>query len=72
MKTLEEALRIIDGSKQFSFEYGDNGNTVLVITGYRTGETLRLDLAYLTQDMLDELQVEPDTEDAEDGYDAWQ
>ncbi len=58
MKSLEEASAIIRGSKQFSFESGDNGNTILVITGYCTGETLKLDLANLNEDMLDELQVE--------------
>lgn len=70
MKTLEQAQRIINGSKQFNFEYGDNGATVLVITGYYTGETLRLDLGNLTEETLDELQVEPEADETDD--EDWQ
>ena len=63
MKDLRQALRIINGSKQFKFEYGDNGSTVLVITSYHTGEELRLDLANITEDILDELQIEGNNEE---------
>ena len=62
MKDLRQALRIIEGSKQFNFE-GDNGRTVLVIKSYHTGEELRLDLANITEDILDELQIEGNNED---------
>ena len=53
MKTLDEALRIINGSKQYKF----NGS-ILEITGYYTGETIRLDLSLLDDEMLETLQVE--------------
>ena len=68
MKTLNEALDIIRGSKQFDFEYGGNGSTVLVITGYYTGERLRLDLANIDDEILDTLQVEPYRDDEEEDY----
>lgn len=64
MKNLQEALRIIRGSKEFSFE-----GSVLVIRGYYTGEVLRLDLGELDEDTLDLLQVDEETEDdIEDDY----
>lgn len=63
MKTLDQALDIIRGGKNFEFEYGENGSTVLVITGYYTGSTLRLDLANIDEDILDTLQVERYNED---------
>lgn len=62
MKSLEEALSIIRGSKLFSFESGENGSTILVITGYRSGKTLKLDLANITNSMLNELQVEDEND----------
>lgn len=62
MKSLEEALSIIGGSKLFSFESGENGNTILVITGYSSGKTLKLDLANLTDSMLNELQIEDEND----------
>ena len=40
MKTLDQALRIIEGSKQFDFVEGQNGCTVLEIINYFTGERL--------------------------------
>jgi len=55
MKTLDEALQIVRGSKQFTF----NGST-LEVTGYYTGETLRLDLSKLDEDILNALQVDDD------------
>lgn len=69
MKSLQEALSIIWGSKQFEFDYGDNGSTVLVITSYYNGDTLRLDLGNIDDEILDALQVEaPDYTDDEDEY----
>lgn len=63
MKDLRQALGIISGSKQFNFEYGDNGRTVFVIKSYHTGEELRLDLANITEDILEELQIERNNEE---------
>lgn len=62
MKKFQEILR---GSKQFSFEEGENGNTILILTGYYTGETIKLDLANLTEEMLEEIIVEEGEEDYE-------
>ncbi len=59
MKDLEKAMSIINGSKQFEFECNEEGcKSVLCITSYRNGETLKLDLSQLTPDMLEALQVE--------------
>lgn len=63
MKNLQQALRIISGGKRFDFEDGENGSTVLVISDYWSGEELRLDLSKLTEETLDELQVESEQED---------
>lgn len=52
-------MEIIRGSKQFSF----NG-TVLEITGYYTGKSIRLDLGTLTEEMLEELT--PESEEGEE------
>lgn len=67
MKTLDQALRIIEGSKQFDFVEGQNGCTVLEIINYFTGERLRLDLAYIDDEILDSLQVE-ETEEVEEEF----
>lgn len=39
--------QILNGSKEYKFEYGVNGMTVLVLTNYYTGEKLKLDLSVL-------------------------
>ena len=59
---LEQALRILRGSKQYNF----NG-TVLTVIGYYTGKRISLDLGKLDADMLEALT--PD-EEADDG-DIW-
>lgn len=38
---------ILNGSKQYEFDYGVNGMTVLVLTNYYTGEEIKLDLSVL-------------------------
>ena len=58
MKAIEQVLDILNGSISYEFD-----GTVLKITSYFTGETVRLDLGNLTQEMLDELQVEDDNEE---------
>lgn len=64
MKNLAQALAIISGGKQYEFEDGENGTSLLVITDYWSGEQLRLDLSRLTDEMLDELQVcDPEADD---------
>lgn len=59
---LNEILR---SSKRFEFEEGGNGPTILKLTGYYTGKTIKLDLANLTEEMLEELIVEEEGEDYE-------
>lgn len=63
MKTLRETMHILNGSKQYQFGYNEHGMmSVLTVTNYSTGESVMLDLSRLTDEMLDELQVEPDDE----------
>ena len=58
MKAIEQVLDILNGSISYEFD-----GTVLKVTSYFTGETVRLDLGNITQEMLDELQVEDDNEE---------
>lgn len=55
---MKELNEILQGSKEYKFEYGENGMTVLKITGYYTGKSIKLDLSKLTEEMLEELIVE--------------
>lgn len=48
--TNKDLQRIINGSKEYRFE-----GTVLVITSYNTGDTVRLDLSAMTDETFDEL-----------------
>lgn len=66
MKNYDETMSIINGSKQFKFEYSDDCGcpTVLVVTDYYTGESVKLDLSRLTPEMLEALQVD----NSEDEY----
>jgi hypothetical protein len=67
MKTIDETMNILSGSKRYDFGYNENGMmSVLTVTDYYTGESVSLDLSRLTPEMLDELQVEDsDNEDYE-------
>lgn len=56
-----EAMRIINGSKEFYFE-----GTVLTIKGYYNGKAIKLDLANLDEEMLEQLQPEDDNEYGEE------
>ena len=58
MKSIDQVLDILQGSISYEFE-----GTVLRITSYYGGEQVLLDLGNLTQEMLDELQVEDDNEE---------
>lgn len=58
---LDELCRILNGSKEYSFEYGDYGMSVLKLTNYNTGATVRIDLGKLVEehaDIVEELFVE--------------
>lgn len=64
MKTINEVMRILGGSKQYKFDRNEDGySCVLVITSYYSREQVKLDLSRLTPDMLDELQVEENKDD---------
>ena len=52
-QTYENAIKIINGSKIFSFD-----GPVLEIKSYRTGESVKLDLSKLTPEMFEELKKE--------------
>lgn len=52
-----EAMRIINGSKEFYFK-----GSVLTIKSYYTGKEIKLDLANLDEEMLEQLQPEDDNE----------
>lgn len=53
--------RVVNGSKQFTFE-----GSVLVLTDYYTGERTKIDLALIDEDVFNEIVV--DDEDMEDEY----
>lgn len=57
---INEFQNVIRGSKVFDFE-GYNLE-ILKITNYRTGETVKIDLSGITQEILDELLVTDDEE----------
>ena len=59
---LYKALKIISGSKRYDFD----GDTILTISDYYTGDAVRLDLSRLTEDILDELIVEDEDEEDDD------
>ena len=54
---MEDFEEIIFGSKQYKFEYGTDGMSVLVIDGYYSGKSIKLDLSVLLehQDVLAEM-----------------
>lgn len=54
---IKEVMRIINGSKEFYFE-----GSVLTIKSYYSGKAVKLDLAKLDDDMLEQLQPEDEDE----------
>lgn len=66
MTKFDELLRILVGSKEYSFEYGDYGMTVLKLKNYNTGYVVKIDLGQLAEEhpeILEEIIVEEDDED---------
>lgn len=55
---IELLKQILNGSKQYEFEYGENGMTVLKVSNYYTGESIKLDLYHLDEEMLENIMVE--------------
>lgn len=65
---LDELCRILAGSKEYKFEYGDYGMTVLKLTNYNTGYVVRLDLGRLVEEypeIAEELIVNEESDDEE-------
>lgn len=54
-------MEIINGSKEYKFD-----GTVLTVKGYYTGEEIKLDLSKLTEEMLEELQPDPEEDESWD------
>ena len=63
MRTLNEVISIIRGSKSYEF----NG-PILTITSYYGGESVKLDLSLLNEEILDQLQYEEEDEDDEEDW----
>jgi hypothetical protein len=61
MATINEVRRILGGSTQFQLRDG-----ILTVTGYYTGNSFKLDLNNLTEEILEELAPEADDEDDEE------
>lgn len=60
---MDELSRILNGSKEFKFEYGDYGMTVLKLTNYNTGKVVKLDLGILLEEypeVVEDIIVEGD------------
>ena len=62
MEDIKTLQKIINGSKEYSFS-----GTVLTIKSYYTGESIKLDLSLIDEDMLEEIIVRDDG-DFEDEY----
>ena len=58
INTLRE---IIGGSKEYSFS-----GTVLTLTGYHTGETIKLDLSKINKEILNVIMAEDEDEDEDE------
>lgn len=63
MKTLNEVRNIISGSKSYEF----NG-PILTITSYFGGESVKLNLSLLNEEILDQLQVDDEDENDEEDW----
>ncbi len=58
---IKEFLKIVNGSKEFGFK-----GSVLTIRGYYTGETVKLNLANIDEEMLEQLIYEEEEEEEEE------
>ena len=47
---INELSRILNNSKEYKFEYGDYGMSVLKLTNYNTGATVKIDLGKLMEE----------------------
>lgn len=66
---MNELSRILGGSKEYTFEYGDYGMSVLKLTNYNTGAVVRIDLGKLIEEysevMEDIIITEEESEEEE-------
>lgn len=63
---MNELNRILVGSKQYTFEYGDYGMTVLQLTNYNTGKQVSIDLGKLMEqypEVMEDIIVEQNEEE---------
>lgn len=63
---LNNLSSILSGSKQYKFDYGDYGMSVLILTGYYSGKQVSLDLGKLLQDypeVVEDILVTDEEED---------
>lgn len=66
MNKMDELCKILVGSKEYKFEYGDYGMTVLKLTNYNTGATVKIDLGKLVEeypDVVEDLFVNEEEEE---------
>ena len=62
---MDELCRILIGSKEYSFEYGDYGMTVLKLKNYNTGYEVKIDLGKLMEEfpeVMEEIIVDKEDE----------
>lgn len=65
---MNELSRILNGSKQYEFDYGDYGMSVLKLTNYNTGKTVSIDLGILMNEypeVMEEIILNDDEEKEE-------
>ena len=62
MMDMRTFRRIVNGSKRYEFDSG----MILTVTDYMTGDSVKLDLSCLTEEMLEELIVEDDEDEEEE------
>lgn len=67
---MNELCRILAGSKQYKFEYGEYGMSVLELTNYNTGASVSIDLGKLMEEypevMEDIIVIENEEEEIEE------
>lgn len=66
---MNELCRILNGSKQYTFEYGDYGMTVLELTNYNTGKVVAIDLGKLMEEypeVMEDIIVTKDNKEDEE------
>ncbi len=67
---MDELSRILNGSKQYTFEYGNYGMTVLELTNYNTGKKVSIDLGKLIEEY-PEVMEDIIVEDNEESEEVW-